>query len=66
MSLSFKKAYVIIERELTENSLPNIITGFMLFLHLYDVSTEVYNRPTNTQENMIPVPVSLHSKMGFC
>lgn len=25
----------------------------------------MYNSPTNRQENMSPVPVSLHSKMGF-
>lgn len=49
-----------------QSSLPDIIiTGFILFLHLYCVSTGVYNSPTNRQENMSPVPVSLHSKMGF-
>lgn len=60
------KVHVITGSELTESSLPDIIiTGFILFLHLYYVSTEVYNSPINRQENMSPVAVSLHSKMGF-
>lgn len=61
----FLKVHVITGSELTESSLPDIIiAGFILFLH-FCVSTEVYNSPINRQENMIPVPVSLHSKMGF-
>lgn len=54
------------ESELTEDPLPAIIiTVFILFLHLYYVSTELHNSPINIQEKMIPVPESLHFKMGF-
>lgn len=58
--MSYKKAYVITESKLTESSLPNIITVFILFLPLYGISTEVYSSPTDIEENTIPVPVSLH------
>lgn len=58
--------HVITGSELTESSLPDITTtGFILFLHLYCVSIEVYSSSINRQKNMSPVPVSLHSKMGF-
>lgn len=63
MTLSLKKAYAITESELTESSLPNIISVFIFFLHLYDVSTEVFSSPIDIQENTIPVPAS--STMGF-
>lgn len=54
------------ESELTEDPLPAIIiTVFILFLHLYYVSTELRSSPINIQEKMIPVPESLHFKMGF-
>lgn len=58
--------HVITGSELTESSISDIIiAAFIVFLHLYCVSTEVYNSPINTQENMNPVAGSLHSKMGF-
>lgn len=41
------------------------LSSLFLFLLLYCVSIEVYNSPINRQENMSPVPVSLHSKMRF-
>lgn len=54
------------ESELTEDPLPAIIiTGFILFLHLYYVSTELHSSPINIQEKLIPVLASLHLKMGF-
>lgn len=54
------------ESELTEDPLPSIIiTGFILFLHLYYVSTELHSSPVNIQEKLIPVLASLHFKMGF-
>lgn len=54
------------ESELTEDPLPAIIIAvFILFLHLYYVSTELRSSPINIQEKMIPVPESLHFKMGF-
>lgn len=50
-----------------QSSLPDIIiTGFyFIFTFVLCKHWSVQNSPTNRQKNMSPVPVSLHSKMGF-